>query len=103
MVNSQIRVPEELWDKLKEISEKEERSINAQLVYILKKYIEEYEKAQDKDWVFFYWKKQYYFLVSFLLFSITSFRAVPNVATPDNSAGTIILVDLPSAKCSRAS
>ena len=53
MVNSQIRVPEELWDKLKEISEKEERSINAQLVYILKKYIEEYEKAQDKDWAFF--------------------------------------------------
>ena len=52
MVNSQIRVPEELWDKLKEISEKEERSINAQLVYILKKYIEEYEKAQDKDCVF---------------------------------------------------
>lgn len=49
MVNSQTRVPEELWDKLKEISEKEERSINAQLVYILKKYIEEYEKAQDKN------------------------------------------------------
>ena len=50
MVNSQIRIPEELWDKLKEISEKEERSINAQLVYILKKYIEEYEKkAQDND------------------------------------------------------
>ncbi len=50
MVNSQIRVPEELWDKLKEISENEERSINAQLIYILKKYIEEYEKkAQDND------------------------------------------------------
>ena len=50
MVNSQIRVPEELWDKLKEISENEERSINAQLIYILKKYIEEYEKkAQDKN------------------------------------------------------
>ena len=50
MVNSQTRVPEELWDKLKEISENEERSINAQLIYILKKYIEEYEKkAQDND------------------------------------------------------
>ena len=50
MVNSQIRVPEELWDKLKEISENKERSINAQLIYILKKYIEEYEKkAQDND------------------------------------------------------
>ena len=38
MVNSQIRVPDELWDKLKEISEKEERSINAQLIYILKNF-----------------------------------------------------------------
>ena len=43
MVNSQIRIPEELWDKIKEISENEERSINSQIVYILKKYIEEYE------------------------------------------------------------
>lgn len=48
MVNSQIRVPDELWDKLKEISEKEERSINAQLIYILKKYIEEYESKLEK-------------------------------------------------------
>ena len=102
MVNSQIRIPEELWDKLKEISEKEERSINAQLVYILKKYIEEYEKAQDKNWAFLV-KNEYYFLVLSFFSSITSFRAVPNVATPESSAGTIILVDLPSAKCSRAS
>ncbi len=49
MVNSQIRVPDELWDKLKEISEKEERSINAQLIYILKKYIEEYESKLEKN------------------------------------------------------
>ena len=49
MVNSQIRVPDELWDKLKEISEKEERSINAQLIYILKKYIEEYENKIEKN------------------------------------------------------
>lgn len=46
MINSQIRIPEELWDKLKEISEQEERSINAQMVYILKKYIEEYERTK---------------------------------------------------------
>ena len=48
MVNSQIRVPDELWDKLKEISEKEERSINAQLIYILKKYIEEYDRVHGE-------------------------------------------------------
>ncbi len=47
MVNSQIRVPEELWNKIKEISDKEERSINAQIIYILKRYAEEYEK-KDK-------------------------------------------------------
>ena len=47
MINSQIRIPEELWDKLKEISEQEERSINAQMVYILKIYIEEYEKNKE--------------------------------------------------------
>lgn len=46
MINSQIRIPEELWEKIKEISEKEERSINAQLVYILKKYVEEYEEKK---------------------------------------------------------
>lgn len=47
MINSQIRITEELWDKLKEISEQEERSINAQMVYILKIYIEEYEKNKE--------------------------------------------------------
>ena len=47
MITSQIRIPEDLWDKIKEISESEERSINAQLVYILKKYIEEYEKNEE--------------------------------------------------------
>ena len=47
MINSQIRIPEELWDKLKEISEKEERSINSQIIYILKTYAEEYEKKEN--------------------------------------------------------
>ena len=48
MINSQIRIPEEIWNKIKEISEKEERSINAQIIYILKKYTEEYEKKTQK-------------------------------------------------------
>ena len=48
MINSQIRIPEELWNKIKEISENEERSINAQIIYILKKYIEEYEKENGE-------------------------------------------------------
>lgn len=41
MISSNIRVPEDLWEELKKIANKEERSINAQLIYIIKKYIEE--------------------------------------------------------------
>lgn len=48
MISSNIRVPEEIWNKIREISEKEERSINAQIVYILKKFAEEYEKNTQK-------------------------------------------------------
>lgn len=47
MITSQIRIPEEIWNKIKEISEKEERSMNAQVVYILKKFTEEYEKTDN--------------------------------------------------------
>lgn len=44
MISSNIRVPEDIWEKFKELALKEERSINAQLIYIMKKYIEEQEK-----------------------------------------------------------
>ena len=44
MVSSNIRVPEVIWDKIREISEKEERSMNAQIVFILKTFIEKYEE-----------------------------------------------------------
>ena len=44
MISSNIRVPEDLWEELKKIANKEERSINAQLIYIIKKYIEEQNK-----------------------------------------------------------
>ena len=47
MINSQIRIPEELWNKIKEISVREERSINSQIIYILKTYAEEYEKKEN--------------------------------------------------------
>lgn len=47
MINSQIRVPEEIWEKVREISEQEERSMNAQIVYILKKFVEDYEKNSN--------------------------------------------------------
>ena len=41
MISSNLRIPEELWEKLKKIAQKEERSINSQIIYIIKKYIEE--------------------------------------------------------------
>lgn len=44
MISSNIRIPEDLWEELKKIASKEERSINAQLIYIIKKYIEEQQK-----------------------------------------------------------
>lgn len=44
MTSSNIRVPEDLWEELKKIASKEERSLNAQLIYIIKKYIEEQQK-----------------------------------------------------------
>ncbi len=44
MVTSNIRIPEDLWEELRKIAEKEERSINSQLIFIIKKFIEEKEK-----------------------------------------------------------
>ena len=41
MISSNIRVPEDLWNDLKKIANKEERSMNSQIIYIIKKYIEE--------------------------------------------------------------
>lgn len=47
MITSNIRVPEDLWEKIRRISIEEERSINAQIIYILKKYIEEHQKKEQ--------------------------------------------------------
>jgi len=44
MITSNIRIPEEIREEIRKISENEERSINSQIIYILKKYIEEYNK-----------------------------------------------------------
>lgn len=47
MINSNIRIPEELWEQLRKISEKEERSINSQLIFIIKRFIEEQKKEES--------------------------------------------------------
>lgn len=41
MISSNVRIPEELWEELKKQAEKEERSINSQLIFIIKKYLED--------------------------------------------------------------
>ena len=48
-INFNLRISEELNDKLIEIAEKEGRSKNKQIEYILKKYIEEYQKKEQKN------------------------------------------------------
>lgn len=49
MISSNIRVSEDLWNDLKKIANKEERSMNSQIIYIIKKYIEENKNEQKKD------------------------------------------------------
>ena len=46
--NFNLRIDEELNDKLAEIAKSEERSKNAQIEYILKTYIEKYEQVHNK-------------------------------------------------------
>lgn len=48
-INFNMRISEELNDKLIEIAEKEGRSKNKQIEYILKKYIEEYQEKEQKN------------------------------------------------------
>lgn len=36
-----LRISEELYEKIVEIAEKEKRSINSEILYILEKYVEE--------------------------------------------------------------
>lgn len=47
MANFSLRLPDELYKALKEVAKEEERTINAQIVYILKHYIEDYFKKKQ--------------------------------------------------------
>lgn len=49
MISSQIRIPEDLWEKLKKAADNEQRSVNSQLIYIIKKYIEEAEESKKEE------------------------------------------------------
>lgn len=43
-----VRMEQELIDKINEIAKKENRSANQQVTYIMKKYIEQYEKEYGR-------------------------------------------------------
>lgn len=46
-MNLTLRIAIDLYKELKEIAYKEERSINGQINYIIKKYIEEQKEKED--------------------------------------------------------
>lgn len=46
MITSNVRIPEDIWYEIKKIAEEEERSINSQIIYILRKFLE--ERAQEQ-------------------------------------------------------
>lgn len=48
-INFNLRISEELNEKLIIIAEKEGRSKNKQIEYILKEYIENYNKKENKE------------------------------------------------------
>ena len=48
-MNMTLRMAIDLYNDLKKIALEEERSINGEICYILKKYIEEYKKAKENS------------------------------------------------------
>ena len=49
MVSSNVRVPEEIWEEIKNIADEEEKSINSEIIFILKKYIEEKNNKKNDN------------------------------------------------------
>lgn len=46
-INSNVRIPEDIWEEIRKIAQEENRSINSQIIFILKKYIEEQNKKAE--------------------------------------------------------
>ena len=47
MISTNLRIDENLWKELKKIALEQERSVNGQINYIIKKYIEEQKEKED--------------------------------------------------------
>jgi len=50
MTNTNLRLPDEIYEKLREIAKLEDRSINGQMVHIIREYIENY--FEDREGLF---------------------------------------------------
>ena len=48
MITFSLRLAEELYQKLKALADREHRSINAQIIYILEKYLDQLEKEEQQ-------------------------------------------------------
>jgi len=48
-VKLQLRLPRALHERLQQIADEQERSLNGQLVYLLRKGVEEYDRQQGPD------------------------------------------------------
>ena len=46
-INSNVRIPEDIWEEIRKIAQEENRSINSQIIFTLKKYIEEQKKKAE--------------------------------------------------------
>ena len=46
MVRFSLRMPDDLWTAIKAIAKQEQRSINAQILYILWQFVEQFNKKQ---------------------------------------------------------
>jgi|GEM_PF-1352579 len=49
IINFNLRIPEELNDKIIKIAQEQGRSKNKQIEQIIKEYIQEYEKNKNKE------------------------------------------------------
>lgn len=49
MITSNVRIPEDIWREIKIIAEKEQRSVNSQIIYIFQKFLEEQKKDSKES------------------------------------------------------
>jgi hypothetical protein len=49
MIKFALRLPEDLYAAIKEIAAEEDRSINSQILHILKNFVEQYQRDDNRQ------------------------------------------------------